>query len=156
VANQPHVLWFISWSPCKNGSSKNISVFFLFLMLENWSEPNKTGSVWTGSRFGPSYINQECYFPVQLNFLVKTGPWTPLLRTKGTKKNLDPEITLYLRTRSIRMTWWSHLIFDKSVCDICRCKKRLFITRKTKEKSYLFKSSWLPNLAAIKAIYSSL
>jgi hypothetical protein len=36
--------------------------------------PEKTCSVWTGSQFGSGYINQECYFPVRLNFLVKTGP----------------------------------------------------------------------------------
>ena len=43
-------------------------------MLKNRPEPNKTGSVGTGSRFGPGNINKEYYFPVRLNFWVKTGP----------------------------------------------------------------------------------
>ena len=43
-------------------------------MLKNRPEQNKTDSIWTGSRFGPDYINREYYFLVQLNFWVKTGP----------------------------------------------------------------------------------
>ena len=48
--------------------------FFWFFLLKNRPEPNKTGSVWTGSRFGPGCINKEYYFPVWLYFWVKTGP----------------------------------------------------------------------------------
>jgi hypothetical protein len=33
--------------------------FFWFLRLKNRPEPNKTGSVWNGSRFGPGYINKK-------------------------------------------------------------------------------------------------
>jgi len=51
-----------------------MSPVFLVFMLKNRPEPNKTGSVWTGSRFGSGYINKKYYFPVRLNFWVKTGP----------------------------------------------------------------------------------
>jgi hypothetical protein len=51
-----------------------MSPVFLVFMLKNRPEPNKTGSVWTDSRFGSGYINKKYYFLVRLNFWVKTGP----------------------------------------------------------------------------------
>jgi len=46
-------------------------------MLKNRPEQKNIGSVWTGSRFDPGYTNKEYYFPVWLNFWVKTEPnWT--------------------------------------------------------------------------------
>ena len=48
--------------------------FFWLLDAKNRPEPNKTGSVWTGSRFGSGYINKDYYFSVWLNFWVKTEP----------------------------------------------------------------------------------
>jgi hypothetical protein len=59
-------LWF--------SSVMKMSLVFLVFMLKNRPEPNKTGSVWTGSRFGLGYINKKYYFPVRLNFWVKTRP----------------------------------------------------------------------------------
>jgi len=50
--------------------------FFWFLMLKNRPEPKKIDS-W----FGLGYINKKYYFPAWLNFWVKTGLWTPLLKT---------------------------------------------------------------------------
>ena len=60
-----------------------MSPVFLVFMLKNRPEPNKTGSVWTGSQFGSGYINKKYYFPVRLNFWVKTGPNRTVNTPKG-------------------------------------------------------------------------
>jgi hypothetical protein len=66
--------WTPNNTPCKCFQPFIGFWFFWFLKLKNRPEPNKTGLVWTGSRFGPGYFNKEYYFPVWLNFWVKIGP----------------------------------------------------------------------------------
>jgi hypothetical protein len=61
------------------------------------------------------------------------------LRTKGIKINLDLEVTLYLRTQSIRMTPQTQLIFDKSdVRSLSLKKKGCFTTNNQKEKTHVY------------------
>jgi hypothetical protein len=43
-------------------------------------------------------------------------------------------MTLYLRNLRMRMMPQNQLIFDKSVFDLCPCKKRLFCHNQTKWK----------------------
>ena len=54
-------------------------VRFFWFFAKKRLEPNKTGLVWTDSQFDSGYNNKEYYFPVWLNFWIKTGPWTPLV-----------------------------------------------------------------------------
>jgi hypothetical protein len=54
------------------------------------------------------------------------------------ENDLDLEITLYLRTLSIRMTSRNQLIFDRLVYNLIPAKKDCFVTNKQKKNSYLF------------------
>jgi hypothetical protein len=54
------------------------------------------------------------------------------------ENDLDLEITLYLRTLSIRMTSRNQLIFDRLVYNLIPAKKDCFATNKQKKNSYLF------------------
>jgi hypothetical protein len=89
--------------------------FFWVFLLKNRPEPNKTGSVWTGSRFGPGCINKKSYFPVWLYFLVKTGPD----RTVNTP-------TTYPLNWLARMSLWA--FFAHSVYDLHAILFALFHT----------------------------
>jgi hypothetical protein len=54
------------------------------------------------------------------------------------ENDLDLEITLYLKTLSIRMTSRNQLIFDRLVYNLIPAKKDCFVTNKQKKNSYLF------------------
>jgi len=53
------------------------------------------------------------------------------LRTKCIGKDLDPEITLYLKTLSMQIMPQSQSIFNKSVYNLYPCEERLFILQLT-------------------------
>jgi len=78
------------------------------------------------------------------------------LRTKGIKINLDLEVTLYLRTQSIRMTPQTQLIFDKSDVRSLSLKKKDVLPQTIKRKKLMFIITKLSRFVAPKILYSLL
>jgi hypothetical protein len=62
------------------------------------------------------------------------------------KKNLDPEITLYLKTLNMQMTPQNQLFFDKSLYDLYPCKKKVVLPQINKRKTRIYSPTCCWNL----------